>query len=73
MSPTVRVRIREEMSLVERYVSIYHRRLADLIGELNSPTPATDRECLKMCVEAVDVILTSQNQLCRTLREMSGE
>ncbi len=72
MSPTARLRIQEEMSLVERYVGVYHRRLAGLIGDLNGSN-ANDRECLKMCVEAVDVILTSQNKLCRTLREMSNE
>lgn len=72
MSPTARMRIAEEMSLVERYVSMYHRRLSGLIGGLNG-SAVNDRECLKMCVEAVDVILTSQNQLCRTLREMSNE
>jgi len=80
MSPIVRDQIRQEVDLIEKCSAYYHRRLANLIGELNHvgprPVAATapdlkQDQCLRLCVEAVDLLLANQNQMCRALRRLS--
>ena len=78
MSPIVRDQIRQEVDLIEKCSTYYHRRLARLIDELNhaSDRPlaaprASQEQCMRLCVEAVDMLLANQNQLCRALRRLS--
>jgi len=74
MTPAVRDQIRREVDLIERFSQYYHRRLATLIDDMNHARAAGgDRECLRLCVEAVGMILSSQNHLCRTLKRLGSD
>ena len=41
-------------------------------AEGSDTNPATDLASLRLCVEAVDMMLSSQRQLCKALSEISG-
>ena len=70
-------RLRQEVDLMERFTQSYRRKIAVLIERLNgSPastaTPApSDLQCLRLCVEAVDMMLASQTQVAQSLREIA--
>jgi hypothetical protein len=43
-----------------------------MIDQMNRvPDSATDLAGLRLCVEAVDMMLSSQKQLCKAIAEMS--
>jgi hypothetical protein len=72
MATSASQRLREEVELMERFTQTYRRKFAELIDRLNAPTTPSDLQCVRLCVEAVDMMLASQSQIARTLREMSG-
>ncbi len=69
-----RQRLRQEVDLMERFTRTYRRKIVDLIDRLNGagavPTPS-DLQCVRLCVEAVDMMLVSQTQMAKTLREFT--
>ncbi len=72
MSPVARQQIHEDLELIERFSSSYGREFSSLIRELNAdPTPQTGRKSLRLCVEAVNMLLDSQKQLAAALRSLS--
>jgi len=72
MTAVARQRIHEDLELIERFSSSYCREFSSLIRELNAdPTPQTGRKSLRMCVEAVNMLLDNQKQLAAALRSMS--
>ena len=88
MSPQSRQRIRREADLIGRVTEYYRARFEHAIDRLNHAPPApagagdatpapgaaaTDLACLRLCVEAVDMMLASQSQMAKTLREMTDE
>ena len=67
-------KLRDEVDLISRFTETYRRRFSSLIDRMNGgPDPATDLASLRLCVEAVDMMLASQKQLCNALAEISGE
>lgn len=71
-------RLRQEVDLMERFTQSYRRKIAALIERLNgSPAAAaagpqpSDLQCLRLCVEAVDMMLASQTQVAQSLREIA--
>jgi hypothetical protein len=67
-------RLRQEMDLMERFAQSYRRKFAALIERLNggaADAPPSDLQCVRLCVEAVDMMLASQSQVARSLREMN--
>lgn len=60
-------RLREEANLVERFTQTYRLKFAELIERLNAASGPTDLQCVRMCVEAVNMMLDSQSQMARTL------
>jgi hypothetical protein len=66
-------RLREEVDLMERFTQSYRRKFAELIDRLNAPSAPSDLQCVRLCVEAVDMMLASQSQMAKTLREMTDE
>lgn len=72
MSPQLRQRIAQEAELIDRCSEFYHRKFRDLIDRLNSSADRADAaQSMRLCVEAVDMMLTTQSQIARALRELS--
>ena len=83
MAPDLSERIRDEMDLVARFAESYRRRLFVYIDRLNHPdagaprraaavNPSTDAG-LRLCVEAVDMILETQGQLAKALSQLTRQ
>ena len=65
--------LRQEVDLITRFTESYRRKFSSMIDRMNHETdPATDLASLRLCVEAVDMMLSSQRQLCKALSEISG-
>jgi hypothetical protein len=74
MSPQARQAIRKEADLTERVVEYYRRLFAGLIARMNrEPTVRSDIECMRMCVEAVDMMLENQGRMTKALREIAED
>jgi hypothetical protein len=71
MATSASQRLREEVELMERFTQTYRRKFAELIDRLNAPTTPSDLQCVRLCVEAVDMMLASQSQIAKSLREMT--
>ena len=65
-------RLRQEVDLMERFTQTYRLKFANLIDRLNAAadTPS-DLQCVRLCVEAVNMMLDSHTQVARTLREIA--
>ena len=66
-------KLRQEVDLIARFTETYRRKFSSMIDRMNHDTdPATDLASLRLCVEAVDMMLASQKQLCKALSEMAA-
>jgi len=65
-------RLRQEADLLERFTQSYRRKVAHLIDRLNQDPSPTDLQCVRLCVEAVDMMLASQSQVMRSLRDITA-
>ena len=66
-------RLRREVDLMDRFSQTYRRKFAVLIDRLNRSEARSDLQCVRLCVEAVDMMLASQSQVAQSLREMTTE
>jgi hypothetical protein len=75
MSPTTRRQLQQEVDLIGRFAQSYRRKFSALIDRLNhSPSnPSTDLASLRLCVEAVDMMLSNQTELARVLRDLAEQ
>ena len=65
-------RLRHEVDLMERFTQTYRLKFASLIDRLNAAADApSDLQCVRLCVEAVNMMLDSHTQVARTLRELA--
>ena len=65
-------RLRQEVDLIERFTQSYRRKFAELIERLNGRADdPSNLQCLRLCIEAVDMMLVSQSQVARSLRELT--
>jgi hypothetical protein len=72
MTPHLTGKLRDEVNLIARFTDSYRRRFSSMIDQLNRGTsPQMDLASLRLCVEAVDMMLSSQKQICNALAEMS--
>jgi hypothetical protein len=69
--------IQIEAELIERFVRSYRKRFATAIEELNrrsasagSLTP--EFQCLRLCVETMDMVLVNQERLATSLRRLTA-
>ena len=71
MSPEQR--LQKEADLIESFTQTYRLKFQELIDRLNSGVAAgaSDLQCVRLCVEAVNMMLASQSQVARTLREIA--
>jgi hypothetical protein len=64
--------MKREVDLIQRFTGAYRKRFAQLIERLNGSGPAaSDLQCLRLCVEAVDMILCSQSQLAEAISQIA--
>ena len=75
MSPTTRRQLQQEVDLIGRFAESYRRKFSALIDRLNhSPSnSSTDLASLRLCVEAVDMMLSNQTELARVLRDLAEQ
>jgi hypothetical protein len=66
-------RLRQEVDLMNRFTQSYRRKFAVLIDRMNGSDPRSDLQCVRLCIEAVDMMLASQSQVAQSLREMTNE
>jgi hypothetical protein len=70
-------RIHDEVELIQRFAGSYGKKFDELIARLNGPEQApaagADGQCLRLCVEAVNMVLSLQGQLARVLDELSRQ
>lgn len=72
MSAFATQRLCQEVELMERFTESYRRKFAEIIDRLNRSQPASDLQCIRLCVEAVDMMLASQSQVAQSLRELAA-
>jgi len=72
MSAFATQRLRQEVELMERFTESYRRQFAQLIDRMNRSEPASDLQCIRLCIEAVDMMLASQSQVAQSLREIAA-
>ena len=65
-------RLRQEIDLMARFTQTYRRKFALLIDRFNGSDPRSDLQCVRLCIEAVDMMLASQSQVAQSLREMTS-
>jgi hypothetical protein len=73
MSADIQNRLRAEVDLIERFTQTYRRKFDVLIERLNRSAGPSDLHCVRLCVEAVNMLLSSQAQVARTIRAMADE
>jgi hypothetical protein len=75
MSSQLHSRIHQEVELIQRFAGSYGKKFDDLIARLNgdAPVPTADGQCLRLCVEAVNMVLSLQGQLAKVLDDLSKE
>ena len=73
MSPQVRRHLQQEADLIGRFAESYRRKFATLIERINHSqrSDTTDLASLRLCIEAVDMMLSNQTELARVLRDIT--
>jgi hypothetical protein len=76
MSESIQPRIRREVELIQRFASSYSGRFDEMIRRLNTPVAGeanVDGQCLRLCVETMNMVLNMQSQLAQALHDLSSE
>ena len=71
MVPQSRQQISSELEFIHRFAAAYSQRFQALIDGLNSPTIPSAGECLRLCVETVNLLLSTQQQIAGILQQMA--
>jgi hypothetical protein len=66
-------RLKDEAAVIERFTQAYRRKFDVIIDRLNRSGGPSDVQCVRLCVEAVNMLLSSQAQVARTIQEMACE
>lgn len=65
-------KLQQEADLIGRFVESYRRRFSTVIDRMNRGVdPAADSASLRLCVEAMDMLLANQQELSRILGELT--
>jgi hypothetical protein len=70
MCARMKRQIEGELSLMTRFAEAYRPKFAAMIRELNRDTPGDPRQSLRLCVEAMGMLLDSQARLARVLSRL---
>jgi hypothetical protein len=61
----------EEAEVIERFARNYRQRFGQLIEQLNrAPQSRISSQCMRLCVEAMDMVLSSQDQMAQAIRRL---
>jgi hypothetical protein len=72
MSPHARRQLRREVDLIGTFAESYRRKFSTLIDRMNRHAdPSTALASMRLCVEAVDMMLSSQTELARALQALT--
>ena len=73
MPVEMREQMLQEAALAARFSEIYRRQFATLIERLNhNLDPPPDRDGLRLCIEAVDMMLATQTYLTRAIAQLGS-
>jgi hypothetical protein len=73
LTPRVRQRFEQEAELIGKFAAAYHRKIVALIDRMNQqPHGMPDLASLKLCVEALDMMLSNQTELAKLLRDVTA-
>ena len=73
MPVEMRQQMLQEAALAARFTDIDRRQFAALIERLNSNlTAPPDRDGLRLCIEAVDMMLATQTYLTRAIAQLGS-
>jgi hypothetical protein len=71
MSSGTRDQMLQEAELAARFSEMYRRQFAELIERLNQNlTEPPGREGLRLCIEAVDMMLATQSYLTKAIVQL---
>jgi hypothetical protein len=74
MGTHLQQRIRDEVELIQRFAGSYGRKFDELIDRLNiTPAAAADGQSVRLCVEAINMVLSLQEHLASVLADLSRE
>lgn len=73
MSMRLLKRLRSELELIERFATTYASKFEQLIDRLNATPEHTDQQCVRLCIEAVNMMMVSQTQMARAIRQIVEE
>jgi hypothetical protein len=73
MVAETRKRMLEEAEIAARFSESYRRKFAVVINQLNHGMGGSiDREGLRLCVEAMDMMLETQSHIARALASLGA-
>ena len=71
MAVEAREQMLQEAELATRFANIYRRQFAELIDRLNrNLSEPPDRNGLRLCVEAIDMMLATQTYLTKAIAQL---
>jgi hypothetical protein len=76
MSVLIRGQIRQEVELIQRFADSYGPKFHELIDRLNAPAATTAVDgvaVVRLCVEAMDMLLASQSHLASLIGRACAE
>ena len=74
MPEHIRDQMLQEAELATRFSDMYRRQFAELIERLNRNLhQPTDRDGLRLCIEAVDMMLATQSYLTKAIVQLGAE
>ncbi|MGA2499741.1 MAG: hypothetical protein ABSH20_18555 [Tepidisphaeraceae bacterium] len=72
MRPHPQHPLEQELDVIQRFADSYQRQFAVLIRQLNGPpVPGASAQGLRLCVEAVNMMLESHRTLATAVRELA--
>ncbi|MFI5379672.1 MAG: hypothetical protein ACHRHE_10270 [Tepidisphaerales bacterium] len=72
MLPHIDTHLQQELDVIQRFADSYQKQFAVLIRQLNGPpVPGASSQGLRLCVEAVNMMLESHRTMATALRELS--
>lgn len=72
MRPVTAAEIENEVRLIQQFADSYRRRISVVIERLNGDLgQVPDGRSVRLCIEAVDMLLVNQCQLARMVGQLS--
>lgn len=73
MRPDTAAEIANEVRLIQQFADSYRRKISSIIDNLNGDLRRVpDAQCVRLCVEAVDMMLMNQREMAKMLSRLSA-